>query len=139
LGSVAIYDKYPTDNKGNYIVLDDGYIVINNYKTAKHHGKYEELLPIVLINDIRNSIKAYPRDYLFIKEDGLPMCNNTYSAFVKSTFMDLFGRATSLSLLRHIYITEKLDFNKLTIEELEEEAKGMLHTPELQRKYKWCL
>jgi hypothetical protein len=65
------------------------------------------------------------------------MSNNTYSVFVKTTFEQLFGRGTGVSLLRHIYITEKLDFDDMTIEEQETEAKFMLHTSGLQRRYKW--
>ena len=65
------------------------------------------------------------------------MSNNTYSVFVKKTFEDFFGRATGVSLLRHIYITEKLEFDDMTLEEQDAEAKLMLHTSGLQRKYKW--
>jgi hypothetical protein len=65
------------------------------------------------------------------------MSNNTYSVFVKHTFEELFGRSTGVSLLRHIYITEKLDFDDMTIQEQEDEAKLMLHTSGLQRRYKW--
>ena len=65
------------------------------------------------------------------------MSNNTFSVFVKTTFEQLFGRATGVSLLRHIYITEKLNFDDMTLEEQNEEAKLMLHTSGLQRQYKW--
>ena len=65
------------------------------------------------------------------------MSNNTYSVFVKHIFEELFGRSTGVSLLRHIYITEKLDFDDMTIQEQEDEAKLMLHTSGLQRRYKW--
>lgn len=141
LGSVRIYNDDPHLTDHNYIVLgadpSAAYLVMNIYKTAKYYNRFEELIPIELYSDITESLSRYPRDYLFRKDDKLPMSNNTYSAFVKTTFEQLFGRSTSLSLIRHIYITEKLDFNKMSIEELEKEAKLMLHTSGLQRKYKW--
>jgi hypothetical protein len=75
---------------------------------------------------------------LFRKDNGEPMTkNNTYSRFVMTTFTDLFGRATGVSLLRHIYISEKLELDNMTIEEQDAEAKLMLHTSGLQRQYKW--
>ena len=40
-------------------------------------------------------------------------------------------------MLRHTYISEKVDFENLTLEEQEEEARLMLHTSGLQRQYKW--
>ena len=65
------------------------------------------------------------------------MSNNTYSVFFKKTFEQLFGRGTGVSLLRHIYITEKLEFDDMTLEERDAEAKLMLHTAGLQSAYKW--
>jgi hypothetical protein len=110
---------------------------MNMFKTSKYYQTVEEDLPEGLVRDIETSIKRWPRKYLFRKDDGEPMSNNTYSAFVKSTFQELFGRSTGVSLLRHIYITEKLNFDDMTLEEQDEEAKLMLHTSGLQRQYKW--
>jgi hypothetical protein len=110
---------------------------MNLYKTSKYHQTVEEDLPASLVRDIETSLARWPREYVFRKDDGKPMSNNTYSAFVKKTFEEFFGRGTGVSLLRHIYITEKLDFDDMTIEEQNEEAKLMLHTTGLQRQYKW--
>ena len=65
------------------------------------------------------------------------MSNDTYGSFVQRTFEQLFGRGTGVSLLRHIYISEKLDFDNMTLEEQDEEARLMLHTSGLQKQYKW--
>jgi hypothetical protein len=110
---------------------------MNIFKTSKYYQTVEEELPPALKKDIDTSLSRHPRDYLFLKDDGEPMSNNTYSVFVKKTFEEFFGRATGVSLLRHIYITEKLDFDDMTLEEQDTEAKLMLHTSGLQRKYKW--
>ena len=141
LGAVKIYkEKDPRLTTENYIVLrakGASYLVMNLFKTSKYYQTVEEEIPEGLKRDINTSLSRHPRDYLFRKDDGEPMSNNTYSAFVKKTFEEFFGRATGVSLLRHIYITEKLDFDDMTLEEQNAEAKLMLHTSGLQRKYKW--
>jgi hypothetical protein len=141
LGSIKIYKEIdPRKTDENYIVLrkkGTSYLVMNVYKTSKYHQTVEEDLPEGLVRDIEISLARWPREYLIRKDDGLPMSNNTYSMFVKKTFEELFGRSTGVSLLRHIYITEKLNFDDMTLEEQNDEAKLMLHTSGLQRKYKW--
>lgn len=141
LGAVRIvHDTDPRTTTDNYIVLrkkGTSYLVMNIYKTSKYYQTVEEDLTNELVTDIRDSLRRWPRNYLFRKDDGEPMSNNTYTVFVKTTFEQLFGRATGVSLLRHIYITEKLDFDDMTLEEQETEAKYMLHTSGLQRRYKW--
>ena len=142
LGAVKIYkEDDPRKTDENYVVLREeggsSYLVMNLYKTSKYYQTVEEDLPDELVKDLRTSLGRHPRDYVFTKENGEPMSNNTYSVFVKHIFEELFGRSTGVSLLRHIYITEKLDFDDMTIQEQEDEAKLMLHTSGLQRRYKW--
>lgn len=141
LGAIKIYkEQDPRNKERNYIVLrkkGSSYLVMNMYKTSKYYQTVEEEIPNGLVRDIQTSLARWPREYLFRKDDGDPMSNNTYSVFVKSTFMDLFGRSTGVGLLRHIYITEKLNFDDMTMEEQDAEAKLMLHTSGLQRQYKW--
>jgi len=141
LGAVHIFkDNDPNRSDINYIVIRKrgaSFLAMNLYKTSKHYRKVEEDLPEGLTRDIVHSLKRWPRAFLFTKEDGEPMSNNTYSKFVSHTFEELFGRATGVSLLRHIYISEKLDFDDMTMEEQDEEARLMLHTSGLQRRYKW--
>lgn len=141
LGNIRIFrEKDPRQTDINYLVLrarGTSYLVMNLYKTSKYYQTVEEDLPEGLCVDVETSLKRWPRDYLFRKDDGEPMSNNTYSVFVKKTFEEYFGRGTGVSLLRHIYITEKLNFDNMTLEEQEREAKFMLHTSGLQRQYKW--
>jgi len=141
LGSIKIfYENDPRKTDINYVVIrkkGTSYLVMNVYKTTKYYQTVEEDMPEALVKDILTSVKRWPRDYVFRKDDGEPMSNNTYTAFVKATFEKLFGRATGVSMLRHIYITEKLNFDDMTLEEQDEEAKLMLHTSGLARQYKW--
>ncbi len=143
LGSVHIFhNRDPRRTDLNYIVLRGrgegaSFLAMNLYKTSRHHQTIEEDLAEGLVRDIRQSLARWPREYLFVKDGGDPMPNNTYSQFVKRTFEEYFGRATGVSLLRHIYISEKLDFDDMTLEEQNEEARLMLHTSGLQKQYKW--
>jgi hypothetical protein len=141
LGNVLLFKTNdPNRTDINYIVLRKkgaSFIAMNIYKTSKHYQTVEEDLPEGLVRDIIQSVKRWPRRHLFTREDSEPMSNNTYSKFVMNTFEELFGRATGVSLLRHIYISEKLDFDNMTLEEQDNEAKLMLHTSGLQRRYKW--
>lgn len=141
LGSIKIfYENDPRKTDMNYVVIrkkGTSYLVMNVYKTTKYYQTVEEDMPEALVKDIVTSVKRWPREYVFRKDDGEPMSNNTYTAFVKATFEKLFGRATGVSMLRHIYITEKLNFDDMTLEEQETEAKLMLHTSGLARQYKW--
>jgi hypothetical protein len=143
LGALKIYEEVdPHRTDENYLVLRKAgagasFIAMNMYKTSKHYQTVEEDLPEGLVRDIRQSLARWPRTYLFEKEEGGPMSNKTYSGYVMRTFEELFGRGTGVSLLRHIYISEKLNFDDMTIEEQDEEARLMLHTSGLQRRYKW--
>jgi hypothetical protein len=141
LGTIHIFkEKDPNRTDINYLVLRKkgaSFLAMNIYKTSKHYQTVEEDLPDGLRRDIIHSLKRWPRAYLFTKENGQPMSNNTYSHFVMNAFQEIFGRATGVSLLRHIYISEKLDLDNMTLEEQDEEAKLMLHTSGLQRRYKW--
>ena len=141
LGAIKLfYEQDPRKTDMNYIVIRKkgaSYLVMNIYKTTKYYSTVEEDLKEPLVKDILTSVNRWPRTYLFRKDDGEPMSNNTYSVFVKTTFEQLFGRSTGVSLLRHIYITEKLNYDDMTLEEQEEEAKLMLHTSGLARQYKW--
>lgn len=142
LGSVKIYyEKNPNKTDENYIVLrkrGSSYLVMNIYKTNKFYHTIEEDLPDPLVGDIQTSLRRFPRDYLFETSEHKPMKNNTYSKFFQRSFEDLFGKSLGPSLLRHIFISEKLDFNNMSISEQEQEAKLMLHTRGLQQQYKWA-
>ena len=53
-----------------------------------------------------------------------------------ATFKTHLGKATGVSLLRHMFINEKVDLNKLSIEEKEAIATAMGHTRSQQEQYK---
>jgi hypothetical protein len=63
--------------------------------------------------------------------------NDGFSKFVVGTFNKLFGRNTGVTMLRHIFITEKLSFDEMDDDVLENVAQQMLHSTRLQKKYNW--
>jgi hypothetical protein len=142
LGNIKIYREDPNINTENYLVLKpkgegSSYIVLNIYKTSKFYKRYEEDLSSKFINILKQSLRRYPREHLFINTEHKPYYENaTYGKFVQRTFEKLFGKSTGTSLLRHIYIVEKVDFSQ-SEEELNQIANSMLHSINIQRKYRF--
>ena len=141
LGSVKIYhDKNPNKTDENYIVLrtrGSSYLVMNLYKTNKFYHTVEEDLPRELTGDLQTSLRRHPRDYLFVSSEDKPMSNNTYAKWVGRQFESLFDRGTTVGLLRHIFISEKLDVSNMTLAEREDVARKMQHSTALQDRYRF--
>lgn len=139
------YDKDPQLSTENYVVIQSssssgmgGYMVFTKYKTDKKHMRIDESMNAQLFRDITTSLRRWPRDHLFVTKSSKPFAsNNAFSKYVISAFKTLFGKDTGVTMLRHIFITEKVDMNLLSIEEKSEIAQQMMHTSGLQEKYKW--
>lgn len=143
-GSMKVYrNKDPNIKDANYVVLHTdtqtpSYMVFTIYKTAKNYSRVDEVLNRQLYKDISDSLRRHPRSHLFVNRFGDPFAtNHLYSQWVSAAFERMFGRKTGVSMLRHIYITEELDFNALSLEERGDIAKQMLHSKGLQEKYAW--
>jgi hypothetical protein len=151
LGSMRVYaDRDPNKTGENYLVLrtaavrtrplEPSYMVFTAYKTADAKGnrRVDEVLTPQLHKDVMDSIRRHPRTHLFVNRFGKPFAsNNAYSKYVIRIFEALFGRSTGVTMLRHIFITEKVDFNEMNDEQLEEISGQMMHSTGLQRKYNW--
>jgi len=141
LGSVKIYyDKNPNKTDENYIVLrsrGSSFLVMNLYKTNKFYHTVEEDLPRELTDDLQTSLRRHPRDYLFVSSEEKPMGNNTYSKWVQKIFLDLLGKGTGVSLLRHSFISEKLNISDMTLAEREDVARKMGHDIVQQDRYRF--
>jgi hypothetical protein len=139
-GNVKILYSNKIPIKKNYIVLnsDDSYFYLNDYKTQKTYKQIKEKITPELYKDIKESLKHYPREYLFTDKSNKPYINNnSYTKYVMRAYEHMFNRSVGVTMLRHIYIKEKLDFNIMSQEELEKEATMMGHSAELQRLYRW--
>eukprot|EP00798_Chlamydomonas_sp_ICE-L_P007035 gene7035-biopygen16838 len=107
----------------------------DHYETTTRTRTTTRKLP-----DLLDSLRHWPRDYVFVTRRGhnRPFAsNNAYGRWVQSVFSCLFGRATGVTMLRHIFITEKVDPGSMNDDELEDKARQMLHSTDLQRKYNW--
>lgn len=153
LGNVRIYlsaKDIPVDsNIHNFVYLgaDDNYRVkpflqINKFKTSgTYKGGIRELINDKLYADIIESLKVYPRQYLFVDSRGKPYIkNNSYSQFVKRTFEGLFGKGKNMgvSLWRHVYVSSQIDFNKMSERDIAEKIRNMgTSENQVRQVYKW--
>lgn len=141
---VFIYKKeHQTYEHDNYIILLDkkgqnklssSVLVLNEFKTKKK-DTYVKALPEELVEEIKESLKLVPRDWLFIDRSGGPYSSGSFTKWVNRTLKSLFGKPLTISLIRHSYINN-LDFNTLSVKEKEEIAKDMTHTVDTQDRYR---
>lgn len=149
-GNMRIYtNRDPNAKEENYVVLNtlpvdsntdarESYFVFNKYKTADVYKRVDEVMPGALVKDIRDSLRRHPRQHLFINRLRRPFkTNDAYGKFVVRTFEKFFGKKTGTTMLRHIYISEKIFTKDLTDEQKEEIARQMMHSANLQAKYRW--
>lgn len=144
------YDTDPHVTGENYVVMLSGkpsYMVFTTYKTEKKvthkdgtdaTSRIEETMSMDTYRDIMASLRRWPRDYLFVNKTKKPFAsNNAFTKWVIYMFEELFGKSTGLSMLRHVYITEKIDMNNTSTEERNDIARQMMHSTGLQDKYRW--
>lgn len=130
-GCVRIYQSKPSSStKGNYIYFEPKpMLVLNEYKTAGHHGAIQEPIPMVLAAILEESLELFPRDYLFVSVGtNNPFNNDSYSHFVKRVFKKHFNRPMGVSLWRSVYIAANLDFQEDSNETLDKAAYYIGHT-----------
>lgn len=124
------------DYKGNYILVKEQRLVLQDYKTKKTYGQIEIPLP----EDLMVILKAYlesgiVKDYLFENELGNPFTRQGFSTWANRKLKTAFSRPTTLTAIRHAFASQ-IDFNR-PIKELNEIAKSMGHSVGTQRVYRW--
>ena len=133
-----IMKKEPVaETKGNYIVVPSQgtvRLVLQEYKTSKTYDTLEEEMPSDLSDAIRASLRAYPRDYLFVGRDGKATTQHTFGMWVKTVFLEHLGKATTMNAIRHSYITEHARGDH-TYGEQAELARRMGHNTDQQMQY----
>ena len=106
------------------------------FKTAGHYGTYEEVLPDHVAAVIRESIARFPRRFLFVQErTGKPWTKQNLSEYMPKIYCEYVGRAVGVNVLRHMWISQRIDYNRMTIAETNELARKMMHSPSEQRRY----
>lgn len=140
-GAIRVYaGRDPHKKDRNYVVLtnDKSYFVLNHYnKTQTNDIPIVEEINRDLVKTFRDSMMAHPRQFLFVGADRKPFkTSDAFGKFVMTTFKEHLGKSTGVSLLRHMFINEKVDLNKLSIVEKNAIASAMGHTRSQQEQYK---
>jgi len=120
------YDR----EKDNYI--EDNNFVFNNYKTAKKYGRQEIKIPIALRVILTTWKSLNPYDYLLVNITG----GKLSSSLLNSRINELFPKKISVSMLRHIYISDVVHVNTPKFKKLKEIASAMGHSMTMNLLYK---
>lgn len=122
------------EDKDNYILKDK--LVFNSYKTKKYYGKQTVDIKNSPLKKILNDwIKVQDGDYLFTDTKGNYLSPTKLTFRLYSLFKEK-GKKISTSMLRHIFITDKVLPNIPKLTELEKQATDMGHSLSEQMKYK---
>jgi hypothetical protein len=121
----------------NYIFHSDSksYLKITDFKTANIYKSIEYDLPPQLHTLLSLSLKQMPRKYLFVSESGKPFNRDSFSRWASMKLMSVFKMEFTLTMFRHIYISD-LDLNSST-EILFDIGRKMGHSLTQQHLYKW--
>lgn len=129
-----------TPTEDNYIVLSQtqGLITVKDFKTKATYEKIENTLPPILLEELHESLKKQPRKYLFTTPENptQPFTRKMFSNWACRTLTRVLKQPMTLTVLRHLYITHKIQ-SKTPTQELREIAKKMGHSRDLQRIYEW--
>jgi hypothetical protein len=110
---------------------------VRDFKTKHRHPVIENSLPLSLIRELHASLDRYPRRYLFVKEDKRsPFTRKEFSSWACSTLSRVLRQPMTLTVLRHLYITEKVAVDT-PLADMKEIAKKMGHSRGMQRAYEW--
>lgn len=123
----------------NYIILTaiEAKVIVKDFKTKQKYEKIENTLSPELYKELRASLDKTPRKYLFTTAEGKPFATRKlFSNWACRTLSRILKQEMTLTVLRHIYITNKIK-SKTSVTELREIAKKMGHSRDLQRIYEW--
>jgi len=137
--ATEIINESDEPKEENYIILSDTIcnLCVNDFKTKGRHEPIKNELSDELVRELRESLKKYPRKYLFVMDDKKsPFTRKLFSNWACRTLTRILKQPMTLTVLRHIYITHKLQTTK-SKEELREVAKKMGHTRSMQQAYEW--
>jgi hypothetical protein len=119
-----------TDKNFNYVCLDKGVYLFNNFKTSK--GGSEE---IEIPDKMKSIFKQYLEltglkagDFILFQKD----TRRTSSNVITKALNRILGKRVGASMLRHIFLSDKYGDVK---EEMKEDAEFMSHGSGMQKAY----
>ena len=126
-----------TDNENAVIVKpSEVQLVLNKYKTKRTYGRHLEEIEGEAADAIRDSLAAHPRAYLFTspaRPNG--MSNDAFASYLSNTFDRHMRKHVTVDLLRHMWVTQSVDPRKMTVRQIDDLARKMLHGADTQRLY----
>lgn len=144
---IVVYEKdgiHTADPSRNYLVItgrNKKQFYLNDYKTAKTHG--QKIFRVGnKLNKIINQFLKYhpislvntPEASLLYNSKGDALTRNGLTKYLQNKVFNRDGKKISTAMLRHIYISEKVQMP--LIKEKEELADKMCHSTTLQEHYK---
>jgi hypothetical protein len=138
--NVRIYKTKPTEEVNeNFIITKQKKFFLKNYKTDKIYGTNIIKLPDELMKQINLSLKAKPRDYLFVQKTGKIYTPTSWNLTANRILKKIFNNKDfSINMFRHIYLSQKdLNLKDKTLKEKKEIADQMGHSVSTQSKYYW--
>jgi hypothetical protein len=130
-----------TPTEENYIIFTptQATIIVKDFKTKAKYEKIENILPPELYEELKLSLQIQPRKYLFTTPENpsMPFNRKLFSNWACRTLTRTLKQPMTLTALRHLYITNKIQ-SKTPTSELKEIAKKMGHSRDMQRVYEWC-
>jgi hypothetical protein len=134
---VTFTQKPTTENYIRFITPKTSKCIIRDFKTKKTYNRLENNLPSELDAELRQSLKDFPRKYLFTNILGEPFAKrNSFTVWCKRVLKKLFNTDMTLVMFRHAYIST-LDFTRLTDEQRTEIGNKMGHSIGTQKSYQW--
>ena len=134
--------KLKNQSAENYLVTGPQYkILFSKYKTSKTYGtvnlpvgQYSKALQRLLVKHVRYLRENFPEnDCLFLNQNLTCMSRNSLTKFLQKLFLEYFKKSVSVTMLRHIFLTDKYD--KKQLEEQADTAKFMMHSTGMLRDY----
>lgn len=110
-------------------------LVLNEYKTAKAYGRYEEDLPKELTLIIKASLAAHPRSFLFAGPRDKPLSDSNYGTRVSGVMYRHMDKKLTVNDLRHLFITQHIKLDSVTHAQRADIASSMMHSPTVQLEY----
>ena len=136
------FDKLSDQTSENYLVTGRQLkIIFQKYKTSATYGvvnipvaKYSRPLQRLLQRHVRYLRENFPEnECLFLNQNLTCMSRNSLTKFLQRLFKEFFKKNVSVSMLRHIFLTDKYD--KKQLEEQAETSKFMMHSQSMMKDY----
>ncbi len=125
-----IFMKIKNIDKANDNYIDKKKFIFNKYKTAKFYGQQQVEIPKDLKPIINKFIKFNPNEYLLTDGKGEQLSTIRLTQKLNT----IFGNKISTSMLRHVFISSKLQ-DVPALNDLKELATDMGHSVMEQLQY----